>query len=353
MVFYVSKLGNDTDGLSWGSAFHSIQKALLAIPDDNGGHRIIVRPDTYCEANLYTMHRGSANAYNQLIGDFDGSLGSGAKGWVVIDAGDPELGFKSYDWWSSIRAYAKGWSENHCGETFSSVCFDRWCFRRLYFCGGDGGIFFDGTDGHAEPFSVLVEDCVSLGRAFGGGAANVLSRPDEPITFRRCQFYALDYIGDTSAFYIRVENQSMPESPDAVLEDCVMVAPQACLKSTNYSLAPYTWTSLKRCKLIQMNFTQPEMVGWKGVPGIVTSVQRGDRMKVSFDDCMLMGYQVFGVMVETDTVKDISYEVTGDCCAYLQFKQELPPGFRRIGQWPVDVFALIAPPTPEQTPVMR
>lgn len=354
MDFYVSKLGDDSDGRAWRTAFHTVQKALLAIPDDHGGHRVIVRPDTYCEANLYTDHQGAADAYNQLVGDFDGSLGSGTQGWVVIDSGDPELGFKSYDWWGTIRAYQKGWSAAHREENFSSVCFDRWSFRRLYVCGGDAGIFFDGVD-RTEPFSVLVEDCVSIGRAFGGGAAGLLSRPDEPLTFRRCRFYALDYIGDTAAFYLRIENQSMPETPDAILEDCVLVAPQACLKSTNFGLTPYTWSSLKRCNLIQMNFSQPEMAGPNGRPpaGIVTSVQRGDRMKVSFEDCTLMGYQGFGVMVETETAKDIVHETRGDCRAYLQFKQELPHGFRRLGHWPADVFASIAPPNPGQPPATR
>ena len=46
-VLYVSKLGNNSDGKSWKRAFNSIQAALSAVPDDQGGHRIIIRPDTY------------------------------------------------------------------------------------------------------------------------------------------------------------------------------------------------------------------------------------------------------------------------------------------------------------------
>ncbi len=345
MNIYVSKLGDNSNGCCWSKAFHSIQQALLAVPDNRGGHRIIVRPDSYYEANLYTERQGAAGAYNELIGDFDGSLGSGTCGWVVIDAGDPDLGFKSYDWWGTIRAYLKGWSTEHAAENFSSICWDRWSFRRLYVSGGDAGLFFDGVH-RKEPFSVLVEDCISIGRAFGGGVAGVLSRPKEPTTFRRCKLYALDYIGDTAAAYIRVENDEMPEQPDVILEDCVMTAPQACVKSTNYRILSYTWTKLKRCKLIQMNFSQPEMAGPNGQPpaGIITSVQRGDRMKVSFEDCVIMGYRAFGVMVETETSKDIQYETVGNCRAYLQFKQDLPQGFHRLGHWPVDVFAAIAPP---------
>ncbi|MCX6224749.1 MAG: hypothetical protein NTV01_08375, partial [Bacteroidia bacterium] len=96
---YVSKSGNNSDGSSWGKAFHSVQAALLAIPDDKGGHKIIIRPDTYVEANLYPANKGAQGSYNLLIGDSDGLLGSGATGRIIIDAGDPQKGFKSYDWW--------------------------------------------------------------------------------------------------------------------------------------------------------------------------------------------------------------------------------------------------------------
>jgi len=48
MILYVSKLGNNSDGLSWSSGI--IQGALDAIPDENIGHSIIIRPDTYMEA---------------------------------------------------------------------------------------------------------------------------------------------------------------------------------------------------------------------------------------------------------------------------------------------------------------
>ena len=118
---YVSKLGDNTDGRSWKTAFHSIQQALDAVPDDKGGHKIIVRPDTYVEANLAPAYKGAPGAYNSLIGDFDGSLGSGAKGWTVIDSGDPEKGFKSLDWWGPIRASDKNWPHGY--ETYESSSF--------------------------------------------------------------------------------------------------------------------------------------------------------------------------------------------------------------------------------------
>src|SRR5664280_2093156 len=115
-IFYVSKLGDNSDGTSWARAFTTIQTALDAIPDDRGGYKIVVRPDTYFEAMLFPVSKGAANAYNELVGDFDGTLGSGRRGWAVIDSSDPEQkGFKSYDWWGPIRSNAQDWSPEHTG----------------------------------------------------------------------------------------------------------------------------------------------------------------------------------------------------------------------------------------------
>lgn len=58
-------------------------------PEDQGGHRVVIRPDTDPEANIGPSFKGAKGSYNLLVGDFDGSLGSGAKGWVVVDAGVP------------------------------------------------------------------------------------------------------------------------------------------------------------------------------------------------------------------------------------------------------------------------
>ena len=181
ITFYVSKLGNNTDGSSWNNAFLTIQAALNAIPDDHGSHRIIIRPDTYFEAMLFPTHKGAIGAYNELIGDFDGSLGSGTVGWVIIDSSDPEHnGFKSYDWWGPIRSNFQGWSSEHTDSTFSAIGWDRWTMRNLYFTGGDAGIFFDLTN-QVKPFSIVIENCIGIGRAFGGGVASCLSRYNEPM----------------------------------------------------------------------------------------------------------------------------------------------------------------------------
>ncbi|MCU0959466.1 MAG: hypothetical protein MUF48_05115 [Pirellulaceae bacterium] len=341
-TFYVSKLGDNSTGLSWSTAFTTIQAALDAVPDAQGGHRIVVRPDTYLEAMLAPAHSGAAGSYNELIGDHDGRLGSGTSGHVVIDSGDPGAGFKSYDWWGTIRATTQGWSPEHKDPTFSAIIWDRWKLRHLYVTGSDGGLFWDCTN-RIEPFTVIVEDCISLGRAFGGGVASCLSRADEPITFRRCTLWSLDMWGDTAGGYVRVENAAMPERPDVVFEDCTLVSPQCALKGGNYGFHTYTRVLVKGCRLIALNFSQPA-----GTPndGIIQSVQNGKYLHVDLADTTLMGYKVLGVKVDQDSVDALGYTTHGAVQAYVQFQQNVPPGMHRLPQWPVAVFEQIVPPAP-------
>ena len=190
-TIYVSKSGNNSDGSSWKKAYHTIQAALSSIPDDKGGHTIIVRPDTYIEANLYPVYKGAQGAYNLLIGDTNGRLGSGATGRIIIDAGDPQRGFKSYDWWGTIRSTSKGWRPEFTEQTFSSICWDRWILRNLYTSGSDAGFFWDLTNKSGEGFTVIVEDCIGIGRAFGGGLCYPVVRPDEPSIFGDVTFLHL------------------------------------------------------------------------------------------------------------------------------------------------------------------
>jgi len=342
--FYVSKLGDDSDGRSWQTAFHTIQAALNSVPDNQGGYRIIIRPDTYMEPNLYPAHRGAFQAYNLMVGDVDGRLGSGACGHVVIDSGDSQRGFKSYDWWGTIRAHKKGWSAQHTDETFSAIDWDRWILRNLYGTGGDGGFMFDCVD-HIEPFTVIVEDCVSIGRAFGGGVASCLSRPDEPIIFRRCHFWALDWWGDTAAGYVRIENPSMPEQPDVLFEECTLVSPQCALKVGNYGFTTFSHVQAKRCRFIALNFSQPH-----GTPtdGIIQSVEHGRFLRIDLENSALMGYKVFGVTVNKDTEDEIQHATQGSVLAYVQFQQEIPDGMHRMGHFPVDVFQALVPPIPKK-----
>lgn len=341
-TIYVSKLGDNSDGRSWATAFTTVQAAMDQVPDALGGHRIIIRPDTYMEANLSVPYPGAEGSYNLLIGDTDGSLGSGQTGQVVLDAGDPEKGFKSYDWWGSIRSNTQGWSKEHTEPTFSAIVWDRWILRNLYATGGDAGLFWDCTN-RIEPFSIVVEDCTSLGRAFGGGVASCLSRPYEPITFRRCTLWSLDWWGDTAACYIRVENPAMPERPDVIVEDCTLVSPQCALKGGNYGFHTYMRVQAARTKFITLNFSQPA-----GTPtdGIIQSVQNGKYLHVDLIDSTLMGYKVFGVKVDTDSAGDLGYTATGAVNAYVQYTQEVPEGMNRLGHWPTEVFADLVPPAP-------
>lgn len=344
-TFYVSKLGDDSDGSSWVKAFRSIQKALSVIPDDKGGHRVIVRPDTYMEANLHVAHKGAKNAYNVLLADFDGSLGSGRTGYAVIDSGDPAKGFKSYDWWGTIKSYSKGWSEAHTDETFSATCWDRWVLRHLYATGGDGGLFFDGTN-QVIPFTVVVEDCVSIGRAFGGGVGSVLSRPDEPITYRRCHLWCLDWWGDAAGAYFRVENKEMPEHHDVIVEDCTLVGPDNALKNGNPGFATFTRIQVKGSRLISLNFSQP-----RGTPstGVIHSTMEGRFMHVDLVDTTVMGYKVFGSGKAQKDGKDhgpIGYTTQGSVRAYVQFQQPIPKGFTKVPYWPTETFYRLMPPAP-------
>lgn len=339
---YVSKLGDNSNGLSWKTAYHTVQQALAAVPDAGGGHRIVVRPDVYMEANLFPAQRGAEGAYNELVGDFEGTLGSGARGWVVIDSGDAERGLKSYDWWSTIRAYAKGWSKEHTEETFSAIGWDRWRFQHLYATGSEAGLFFDCTD-HVEPFSIVVEDCVSIGRAFGGGVAACLARAAEPIVFRRCHLASLDFWGDTAAAYVRVHNDAMPTQPDAIFEDCTLVSPQCALKTGNFGFKTYTFVRATGCTLAALNFSQPA-----GTPtdGIVQSMEHGKYMRADFEDCTLMGYKVFGSKVSPDSAGEIEYHTQGPVQAYVQYQQAVPQGMLALGGWPTALYATLSPPQP-------
>ncbi|MBM4094478.1 MAG: hypothetical protein FJ276_34505 [Planctomycetes bacterium] len=338
-TLHVSKLGDGTDGRSWRTAFSTVQAALDAVPDDLGGHRIIVRPDHYMEANLAPAHRGAPSRPNVLVGDFDGSFGSNATGWVVIDSGDAEKGFKSWDWWGTIRSSDKHWPHGNNRETFSSIVWDRWTLRNLYVAGGDGGFFFDLTDKSGEGFTVVVEDCVGTGRAFGGGVAYPTVRENEPSVFRRCYFLALDWVGDTAAVLVGGWEKSMPEHPHAVFEDCTLVHTDNAVALSYASHCARA--RFVRCRMIVLNFTQPEMGGQS--TGILCTQGHSatGRLHVDLDDCIMAGYSVFTPGPASEA---ISYSRKGKVQAYVQFKQDVPAGFERLGRWPTELFSWLAPP---------
>lgn len=351
MRIYVSKSGNDSDGSSWKKAYRTIQAALSAIPDDKGGHMIMIRPDTYVEANLSAAYKGAQGAYNLLVGDSDGRFGSGATGRIVIDASDPQKGFKSYDWWGTIRSYDKGWRPEFTEQTFSSICWDRWILRNLYTSGGDAGFFWALTDKNGESFdltgkegagfTVIVEDCIGIGRAFGGGICYPAVRPDEPSIFRRCYFLALDWVGDTGAVLVGGSEKTMPGSPHLIMEDCTLVHPDNALAMSYASFCARV--RAVGCRMIVLNFTQPEMGGKS--TGIICT--QGHRPKAKFhidlEDCILAGYSVF---TPGEDGKALSYTTKGKVQAYVQFSQAVPEGFERINLWPTQLFDYIAIPKP-------
>ena len=67
-----------------------------------------------------------------------------------------------------------------------------------------------------------------------------------------------------------------------------------------------------------------------------------------------MGYKVFGVKVDKDSAKDIQYTTQGAVQAYVQYTQDVPQGFHRLGHWPVEVFeTFIPPPALSARPVLQ
>lgn len=354
-VHYVSRLGDNSDGESWSKAFTTIQAALSAVPDEKGGHIIIVRPDTYVEDNIYTAFKGAKGSYNLLVGDVDGRLGSGAKGRIVIDSGDPQKGFKSYDWWGTIKTVgngfkygaegwkqiAEGWKPDPSERIFSSNCWDRWMLRNLYATGSDAGFFWDFGDEKDEGFTVIIEDCVSIGRAFGGGICYPSVRPDEPSIFRRSYFMALDWDRDTGAILVGGKEVVMPGSPHLILEDCTLVHPDNALAISYASNCARV--RAVGCRMIVLNFTQPEM-GGKSTGIICTQGHRPEgKLHVDLEDCILAGYSVF---TSGEDGKAVSYTTKGKVQAYVQFKQTIPEGFERINLWPDKLFDYIAIPKP-------
>lgn len=341
---YVSRQGDNSDGKSWETAFQTIQRGLDAVPDDQGAYRVVVRPDTYMEANLLPPFRGAKGAYNELIGDFDGAFGSGATGYVVIDASDPQRGFKSYDWYSVIRAYQKGWSSEHNAETVSSLAWDRWICRRLYVTGSDAGLFWDCL-AETAPFTILVEDCVSIGRAFGIGIAfgafdpeNPNTRPDEPIVFRRTWAASLDRWGDAGAAFLRSCRPTISETPEFYLDDCTLVSPDNAVENNCSEYDGSTHVALRGCRLLVMNFTQP--AGTPPNTGIIRTPNDGSRYLIDLEDCQLMGCKVFSDEKPTPP----QYTLKGHNRVYIQYTREIPDGMEPMHGWPVELFQQMAPP---------
>lgn len=211
--------------------------------------------------------------------------------------------------------------------------------RYLYTAGGDAGLFWDLTSKSGEGFTVIVEDCVGTGRAFGGGVAYPIAREKEPSVFRRCYFLAFDWVGDTAAVLLGGWEKAMPQYPHAVFEDCTLVHPDNAV-AMSYA-GHCTRAKFVNCRLIVLNFTQPEMGGKS--TGIICTEGHSPtgRLQVDLEDCTLAGYSVF---TPGEAAKAVSYTIKGKTRAYVQFKQSVPAGFERVGLWPVELFSQMAPP---------
>jgi hypothetical protein len=333
-TIYVSKLGNNSDGSSWQNAYTTIQGALSASPSDGlGGCKIIVRPDTYMEAMLDTSCKGAQGSYNLLLGDTDGRYGSGAKGRVVIDSSAPQ-GLKSQDWWGTLN----------CGHQVSMLNWDRWIFRNLYTTGAEGGIGFDLTYQAGAPFTMVLDNCVGIGRFSGTMAGAYVGRKDEPVTYRNCYFADLDWWGDAAGAYVRAEHTSMPDYPDAVFQNCTLIGPDNAFQSGYLYFDKYTRVRFEDSRLISLNFSQPN-----GTPGtgIIYSGTDGKYLQVDLDDCTMMGYKVFGADTNSNA---LSYATEGRVAAYVQFQQSLPAGIESLTSFPVDLLQYLSPPLPDTTP---
>ena len=350
-TLYVSKQGDNSDGSTWEKAFHTVQAALSAIPDAQGGHRVIIRPDTYMEDMLHGQ-AGAPGAYNLLVGDTDGKLGSGTTGRVVIDTSDPAVsphqvmqlgkpvivqsGSKYNDW----QVLFRGDPPKH-----SAKVWDRWIIRNIYTAGSEGLSWECGHDPGME-LSVVVENCVGIGRFAGAGVMNFTGRKDEPIVFRGCHFLCLDWWGDAGGVYIRANRKSMPDFPDVTFEDCTITGVDNAVQVGYPGYSGYTRIKFKNCRLVSLNFSLPE-----GTPssGVICCDTDGKYLHVDLEDCVLVGYKVFGRSVPfinkiAGTGGQFSYTVKGKVTAYVADTQSVPEGFERLGCWPVDVFDDLLPP---------
>jgi hypothetical protein len=164
-------------------------------------------------------------------------------------------------------------------------------------------------------------------------------RPNEPSVFRRCYFLALDWVGDTAAVLLGGSEKSMPEQPHAVFEDCTLVHTDNAVALSYASHCARA--KFSGCRLIVLNFTQPEMGGQS--TGIICTQGHSPtgRLHVDLEDCILAGYSVFTPGPDATAV---SCTTKGKVQTYVQFKQSVPDGFERLGLWPIELFAQMAPP---------
>lgn len=206
------------------------------------------------------------------------------------------------------------------------------------------------SERHPQPFSTIVENCVGIGQAVGGGARAFLGRPDEPVLYRGCFFMNADWPGDCGAGYVGANHTSMPEFPDVIYDDCTLVSPDNALQTySGESENCYTRVKLKDCRLIVLNFSQPcdrkfDQYHWNASPpstGIIRCDAIGAKqLQIDLENTLLMGFGVFGSRADGDPL----YNIMGKVQAYVQYEQPTPAGFERLGLWPVEALNWLVPP---------
>ncbi len=186
----------------------------------------------------------------------------------------------------------------------------------------------------------MVEHCVGIGRAFRGDVVYPTVRSGEPSVFRDCYFLALNWVGDTTAVLLGGWGKSMPEHPHAVFENGTMVHPDNAV-ATSYA-SHCAQARFSNCRMIALNLTQPEKV--RKSTGILCTQGHAPtgRLHVDLKDCQLAGSSLFTPGTDAEAV---TYTTAGKVTVYVQFKQSVPEGFERQGQWPVELFSRIAPPS--------
>ena len=138
--------------------------------------------------------------------------------------------------------------------------------------------------------------------------------------------------------YVRGEDPKMPEVPHATFENSTIVGPDNALQAGYPGVDELcTRVKLKNCRLIVLNFSQPQGTPSSGI--ICCGCKDGRQLHVDLEDCVLMGYKVFGTRAG-----EVSYSIKGKVSAYVQYRQPVPQGFERLRYWPVEAFSSIGPP---------
>ena len=118
----------------------------------------------------------------------------------------------------------------------------------------------------------LVEDCFSAGRAFGGGVANVLISPRRAERLSALSVVVFGLVGRRRWRVCSRRTPGGARRPDALFDDCTLVGPDNALQAGNPGYSGYTRVALRNCRLISLNFSQPQ---GKPSTGVILQHHRG------------------------------------------------------------------------------